>query len=148
MPYKKLGELEGFTIVEFVKKYWSNWNEQTQKFERSDDYQQGFSPKYSFKIDGDDMLDLSQAQLGQALVGAFEAKKPITGCTFMVKTNGQTGKEIRYYINYDFKGLYATTPSMSTNSPNVPVTNAQAINMTPSALGEPVPDTRIEDINF
>jgi hypothetical protein len=131
MPYLKLGEIQGFTVTEFVKKYWSFYDKtKTGKdaFQKSDEYIQGYSPKYSFKVDGDDMLDLSQNQLGQALVGVFEAKKPLRGSSFLVKTNGQTGKEIRYFINYDYKGVYAQTPSQPTPEPNVATTASQSLN--------------------
>lgn len=101
--YKKLSELQNFTIKEFVKKYWSFWNNEEKKFYRSDDYKEGYTPKYTFTLATGETLDLSREQLGQVLLGCFEAKTTLKNSSFVVKTNGKTGMEIRYYINYDFK---------------------------------------------
>jgi|TARA_R100001530_G_scaffold903_1_gene1566 hypothetical protein len=107
MSYLKLKEIKEFTVNNFEKKYWSFYDETktgADAFLKSDDYVEGYSPKYTFNVNTGDMLDVSQAQLGQMLVGVFEAKKTLNGAKFLVKTNNKEGKEIRYYINYNWKG--------------------------------------------
>lgn len=109
MPYLRLGNIDGFTVNSFQKKYWSRYNKETNQFEKSDEYKEGFDAKYTFKVNKDDLLDVSRAQLGQMLVGVFEAKSTLDGSKFTVKNNGQEGKEIRYFINYDWKGSSSTS---------------------------------------
>lgn len=125
MSYLKLKELTNFKVNNFVKKYWSYWNDAEKKFYRSDEYKDGYKPTYTFNVNNGDSLDVSRDQLGQMLIGCFEAKKTLSGSPFVVKTNGKTGLEIRYYINYDFKALTggqtsskkASTPQTTPTTP-------------------------------
>lgn len=101
MPkYVNLKDLKTMTPVKFVKKFWRRFDEATNKFEMSDDYKEGYSIRYQLELDDQSSLSISQDQFGQMLVATFSGDKSvINGHTFSVKTNGKTGKDIRYFIN-------------------------------------------------
>ena len=112
MGFLRLKDTKEFTVNSFSKKYWSFYDETktgAEAFVKSDDYIKGYSAKYTFKVNKDDLLDVSQSQLGQMLVGVFEAQTNLMGSKFLVKTNGKEGKEIRYFINYDWNGVQSTS---------------------------------------
>lgn len=95
----KLKDIERFTVKESHGYKWKMWDEQTKKMLVSDGYQEGHSKRYSFVVDGGN-LELSSSQVGQMLEGVFEGgTSDVRGKTFSVRTNGKTGKEIRYWIN-------------------------------------------------
>lgn len=123
--FVKLADLQSFKVVKFVKMYWQMYDTASNTFKKEDTYFEGAKSSYLFEME-EGMLNLSSSQLGQMLVSLFESKMPIERQIFNVKTNGQTGKEIRYYINLDYKHLNAqlgsarpTTPEYTQNTPQV-----------------------------
>lgn len=98
MDFVKLKDVDNFTITKFVKKFWRMWNSQTNRYEMSDSWQQGYEKRYRFETNKG-LLDLSQNQLGQLLTNAFDWGMKLEGTTFSVKNNGKQGMEIRYYFN-------------------------------------------------
>lgn len=88
-----------FSLKNFVKKFYQKYDEANKKYVKSDAWAEGMSPVYLFGLkDGQD-IELSRATLSQCLVSAFDYRKGLLDCNFTVKTNGKTGKEVRYFIN-------------------------------------------------
>lgn len=98
--FKKLAEIKSFTIEKIVKAYFERWNETEGKYEKSETWQEGFTPKWLIET-MDFMLPLSKDQVSQALMASFklDGTSNIIGKSYQVKTNGKTGKEIRYFLN-------------------------------------------------
>jgi len=112
MEYIKLKEVQAFRISKFASKKYQKWDDEQKKYINSDTPMAGLSPVYTFEVSvissqqfGPEvsgqprMLQLSSNQFSQCLLSAFDLGKPYTEIDFQVKTNGQTGKEIRYWIN-------------------------------------------------
>lgn len=99
-PFKKLAEIKSFTIEKIVKAYFERWNETEGKYEKSETWQEGFTPKWLIETP-EFMLPLSKDQVSQALMASFklDGTSNIIGKSYQVKTNGKTGKEIRYFLN-------------------------------------------------
>ena len=97
LSFVKLKDISEFQVLDSRGYKWKNWD--GEKYVTSDTYEKGFQKKYSFVTDKG-ILEISTAQLGQMLEGVFEqGKSNVINKRFSVKTNGQTGKEIRYFIN-------------------------------------------------
>lgn len=98
--FKKLAEIKSFTIEKIVKAYFERWNETEGKYEKSETWQEGFTPKWLIETP-EFMLPLSKDQVSQALMASFklDGTSNIIGKSYLVKTNGKTGKEIRYFLN-------------------------------------------------
>jgi len=99
--YIKLGALVGqvFTINKVGGYQFKMWNPQTNKMDVSDTWQQGFQKKYQVETDKG-KLELSSSQLSQLLEGVVkDGVADINGRSFMVKSNGKSGMEIRYFLN-------------------------------------------------
>ena len=97
LSFVKLKDISEFQVLDSRGYKWKNWD--GEKYVTSDTYEKGFQKKYSFVTDIG-ILEISTAQLGQMLEGVFEqGKSNVINKRFYVKTNGQTGKEIRYFIN-------------------------------------------------
>lgn len=89
----------GFTVDKYNGYSFKKWDTEQNKMLTAQSYVEGYKKSYSFDTDKG-QLDLSSAQLGQALEGVFkDGTSTIVGRTFSVKSNGKTGMEIRYYIN-------------------------------------------------
>lgn len=89
----------GFTVDKYNGYSFKKWDTEQNKMLTAQSYVEGYKKSYSFDTDKG-QLDLSSAQLGQALEGVFkDGKSEIIGRTFSVKSNGKSGMEIRYYIN-------------------------------------------------
>lgn len=87
----------GFTVDKYNGYSFKKWD--GTKMLTAQSYVEGYKKSYSFDTDKG-QLDLSSAQLGQALEGVFkDGTSTIVGRTFSVKSNGKTGMEIRYWIN-------------------------------------------------
>ena len=103
--FLQLKQVNHFRLKSYDSKHWQKWDEATSKFLQSDSFVAGYSPKYVFRIEIENkeekLISFSREQLGQILIGAFEAKKPLLGLAYNVKTNNKKGKDIRYYINLD-----------------------------------------------
>ncbi len=98
--FKKLADIKSFTIQAIVKSYFERWNETEGKYEKSETWAEGFSPKWLIETP-EFMLPLSKDQVSQALMASFklDGTSNIIGKSYQVKTNGKTGKEIRYFLN-------------------------------------------------
>jgi len=99
-PFKKISEIKSFTIDKIVKAYFERWNDNEKKYEKSDIWQEGFTPKWLIETP-DYYLPLSKDQVSQVLMASFklDGSSNIIGKSYLVKTNGKTGKEIRYFLN-------------------------------------------------
>lgn len=102
MTFTKLSALvkDSFIPTEYKGMFYKKWDAATNKMETSEEYKEGFKKVFTFETNKG-TLDLSSAQLGQMLVAAFEHGKGgmIQDQEFVVKSNGKTGMDIRYYIN-------------------------------------------------
>ena len=99
--FTKLSELVDNTFT--VEKIWGYkfkmWDNESKKMLVSETYEKGYRKIYSVDT-SEGSLDLSASQLGQMLESVFKnGSSEITGRTFLVKSNGKTGMDIRYYIN-------------------------------------------------
>lgn len=97
----KLKDLDGktFTVKSIADFRWKAWNNDQSKYLYSDTWQQDYSKSFIVQtVDG--QIDMSQAQIKDMLEAYHKnGESNIIGKTFTVKTNGQEGKEIRYFIN-------------------------------------------------
>lgn len=99
MQYAKLSELESFTLRSYNGYKWKKWDADNRKMLVSDTYQKEYSKKYSFETEHG-TLELGAGQMKSILLEMFDHRKPrLQNLTFNVKTNGETGKDIRYFFN-------------------------------------------------
>lgn len=99
--FEKLSNLVGETItVEKVLDFqWKMWDAANNKMLVSDNWQQGYQKRWQVVTDRG-QIDMSQSQVANMLEAVSHAgQSNIIGCTFSVKSNGKTGKEIRYFLN-------------------------------------------------
>lgn len=106
--YAKLKDLTEFTIQSYEGYEWFQWDPTTSTPRKSNEYFDGAQKKHNLLTDAG-LLSLSEAQMGQVLLSAFETEGALSspvGKSFVVKNNGEEGKDIRYFINR--KGIPAT----------------------------------------
>lgn len=99
--YEKLSNLvdENITIENVLGFQWKMWDAQNNKMLVSENWQKDYQKRYQVITDKG-QIDMSQSQVANMLEGVCHAgKSDIIGCTFHVKSNGKTGKEIRYFLN-------------------------------------------------
>lgn len=99
--FTKLSALVGdeFTVERVWGFKWKLWDVSSNKMLVSDNWEKGYQKRWDVDTDKG-KLDISSSQLGNMLEGVCHAgSADIIGCTFSVKSNGKTGKEIRYYLN-------------------------------------------------
>lgn len=99
--FVKLSSLvgSGFSVEKYNGYSFKKWSTEENRYLTAQEYVKDYKKTYSFDTDKG-QLDLSSAQLGQALEGVFkDGTSTIVGRTFAVKSNGKSGMEIRYYIN-------------------------------------------------
>lgn len=99
--FVKMSELVNgeFTVEKSLGYQWKKWDADQKRMLTADSYAEGYRKIYSLET-SKGRLDVSSNQLGQCLEAVFQdGIADIIGKTFSVKSNGQTGKEIRYYIN-------------------------------------------------
>ncbi len=114
MPnYIYLKNTPHFTIKSFKSKTWKKWDAENKKMLSSETWQKDYRPMYQFVVENDDVLEISKDQLGQCLIAAFEAQKPLAGLTFEAKDNGKQGLDKRWWINLAKK----STDSLNAQSP-------------------------------
>lgn len=99
--FNKLSNLVDDTFT--VEKVWGykfkTWDDLNKKMLVSETYEKGYRKIYSVDT-SEGTLDLSASQIGQMFESiSKDGQSDLNGRTFAVKSNGQTGKEIRYYIN-------------------------------------------------
>lgn len=78
---------------------YQRYNKETNKFEKSDKWEKGYSQVFVFDLTNGEQIQLSKEQTSQMLLGAFVEKKLMPQLKYYVKTNGKSGIEVRYYIN-------------------------------------------------
>ena len=88
-----------FTIKSYKGKSWTFWNATEKKMLKSETYVKDYKAQYQFELVTGDIISLSKDQVGQMLVCALEAGKPLSGLSFEAKTNGKTGLDTRWFIN-------------------------------------------------
>lgn len=101
VTYIKLSELIGESIkIEKVFPHkFKAWDNEARKMLISDTWQQGYQKKYTVDTDKG-RLDMSQSQIAQMLEGVCEdGRSDINGRRFSVKSNGEEGMKIRYFLN-------------------------------------------------
>jgi len=86
-----------FQVKQFIKYFYQKWD--GAKMIKTDIPAAGFSERYLFDLIDGQQIELSADQWQQALLKAFKAKKHWKDCQYVIKTNGQQGKEIRYFVN-------------------------------------------------
>lgn len=81
---------------------WKMWDAPTQTMLTSQQYEKGYRKMYPVETDRG-QLDVSSAQMGQMLEAVMQGgQSDVIDQSFSVKSNGKSGKEIRYYINAVF----------------------------------------------
>ena len=99
--FTKLSNLvnEDITIERVDAFQWKMWDAANSKMLTSENWQKDYQKRYPIVTDKG-QLEVSQTQLAGMLEAVSNAgKSDIINCTFHVKSKGQTGKDIRYYIN-------------------------------------------------
>jgi hypothetical protein len=99
--YKKLSEVPEFKVLKVNEPHFQLWNEAERKFTKDRAWFRGASKTWDIECE-DFKLSLSSAQFKSMLEACFFVLKGIsepTGKRFVVKTNGEQGKDIRYFIN-------------------------------------------------
>lgn len=101
MDYIKLSDLVGKTMT--IQKVWGfkfkMWDQPTSKMIVEDRWFKGARKVYEVDTDKG-KLDLGQGQMATILeVVSDKGVADVTGKTIEVKSNGQTGKDIRYFFN-------------------------------------------------
>ena len=116
MPnFVNLKTTPNFTIKRYVKKYFQFWNATEKKMLKSDVWVKDYKAQYQFELDNGDLLSLSKDQIGQCLVGALEAGKPLAGLSYEAKDNGKEGLEKRWWINLKSdRPVYPESPAGQT----------------------------------
>lgn len=110
--FAKLSELvdNEFTIEKVEGYKFKLWDNENRKMLVSDDYVQGYRKVYGVVTDKG-KLDLGTGQLGNLLEEVQHAgQADLIGVTFHVKSNGKTGKDIRYYFNAQRKKKVEEAP--------------------------------------
>lgn len=101
VKYIKLSELvDGeFTVEKVFYPQYKKWDNDAKKMLVSERWESGYRKIYGVVSDKG-TLDISASQIGNMLESVSKGgEATIVGRSFKVKSNGQTGKEIRYYIN-------------------------------------------------
>jgi len=101
MEYIKLNELVGKSFVITTNRgfKFKAWDATNNKMLVSDTPQKGFRKIFSVETD-EGVLDLSSSQIGAILSECLEAMTAdLNNKTIEVKSNGQAGKDIRYFFN-------------------------------------------------
>jgi hypothetical protein len=88
-----------FTVERVDGYKFKMWDEANKTMLVSDDWQQGYRKVYQVQTDKG-TLDLGTGQIGNLLEPVlYQGKADLIGRTFHVKSNGKSGKDIRYYFN-------------------------------------------------
>ncbi len=101
VKYIKLSDLvDGeFTIEKLFFPQYKMWDNDAKKMLVSERWEKGYRKIYG-TVSDKGTLDLSASQIGTMLESVSKGgEAKIIGRTFKVKSNGQSGKDIRYYIN-------------------------------------------------
>ena len=97
----KLKDLDGEVMkIEVVyPPQWIRWDAENKKMERSDTPKKDFRKNWNVVTDKG-TVGISEWQMKDLLsLAEYQGKVDLIGKSFRVKTNGETGMEIRYYFN-------------------------------------------------
>ena len=100
--YTKLSALVNstFKLNRIIGSAYKMWDNDSRKMLSSDTPSKGYKKVYTVDTDKG-VLDLSSSQFGVLLeLVSVSGLADINNKTFEVKSNGQTGQEIRYFFNY------------------------------------------------
>lgn len=98
MAYIKLADKLCFTVQKVLGFKYKMWDGVGMVIK--DEWFEGSTKKWQVETEKG-VLDLSNSQLSSCLITTFDAQTmtaKLQGARFEVKTNGQTGKEIRYFF--------------------------------------------------
>lgn len=99
--YTKLSALidSEFTIDKVYGYKFKKWDTDSGRMLSEDNWFEGARKVYQVETDKG-TLDLSESQLGTIMVKVSHAgASDVIGCTVAVKSNGETGINIRYFLN-------------------------------------------------
>lgn len=99
--YTKLGDLvdSSFTVLKVRGFGYKMWDDVNKKMLFSSEPEKGYRKVYTVETDKG-VMDLGAGQMGNLLEGTSkDGKADIINWTFNVKSNGKTGKDIRYFLN-------------------------------------------------
>lgn len=100
--YTKLSNLVGsdFTVKEVQGFTYKKWDDEIGKMLTSSSPSKGFRRTWKVVTDRG-ILDMGDSQVGQLTVGSMTpaGETKIIGETYSVKSNGKSGKDIRYFLN-------------------------------------------------
>lgn len=89
-----------FTVESVGGAKYVAWDDLNKKFLMAHEPTKGYQKKYPVTTDKG-IIDLGQGQMGNLYEGVSNnGTASIIGKTFKVKSNGETGLNIRYYLNY------------------------------------------------
>lgn len=102
MSYTKLSDLidQQFTVKEVMGFGFKKWDETQKTMLFSKDFLLGYRKVWGVETDKG-KLDLGSGQMGNLLEAVcFNGESKLIGKTFQVKSNGKSGQEVRYFLNY------------------------------------------------
>lgn len=145
--FTKLSALvdNNFTVQSVNGFRWKKWDEASKTMLVSGSWAEDHRKLYQVETDKG-QLDLGTGQLGNLLEAVFhEGKADLIGRTFYVKSNGKSGKEIRYFFN-------TTNPSQTSFVPKDQGASAPVSSQTAAVELPPVENydnpVNLEDIPF
>lgn len=114
--FVKLSNLvdDSFTVKQVDEPVFKLWDNEARQMLVSPAYQRGYRKLYPAVTDKG-RLDFSPSQLGYLLTAVLDmGKANLIGQTFQVSSNGQTGKDIRYW----FKPVEPENKGYETDAPD------------------------------
>lgn len=99
--FTKLSELVNsqFTIKKVFPPTWKMWDKASGKMLVSHSPEKGYRKLYGTDTDKG-KLDLGTGQIGSLLEAVFDdGRADLNGVTFLVKSNGKSGIDIRYFFD-------------------------------------------------
>ena len=99
--FNKLSALvdEQFTVLKVGEYTFKKWDASTGKMMVSVSFEKGYRKIYPVTTDKG-LMDIGMGQLGTMLEAvSHEGKADLKDKTFMLKSNGKTGIDIRYFFN-------------------------------------------------
>jgi hypothetical protein len=98
--FLKLSQTKQFTIESFKGKKYKKWDAENKRMLESPTWQDGYRLMYRFEAT-EGILELSKSQVGEMCASVLDqyGRANLSGVTFLVKTNGKTGMDIRYFFN-------------------------------------------------
>jgi len=126
--FKKLSELETLTVKNVTGYEWKAWDDANKKMHSWQQYPKdcpaGLKPGKRWTLDCQEgVVEVSSHQFGNMLEACnYQGVSDPRGKKFNVKNNGQTGKEIRYFINLAYQTQEDVKQAVEVN-PQVDDTN-------------------------